>query len=154
MKSKTIKSLECKFVSGTYKFFYSDYSDPLENMKVIKPIIERVNKSIQSYLFLDDFAFEGFYYDDKDTICYVVPFCKHCNSFNVIRKDFNTRRVYNKYGKLVDLKLKRYECKDCGRKSQTELFNAYDSYSRIPNHVKEKIALGLHNGDKTLFTTG
>ena len=150
MTCENIKSLECKLVSGTYKFFYSDYSDPLENMKVIKPMIECIDKSVQTYLFLDDFAFEGFYYDYQGVICYVIPFCKHCKSFHVIRKDFNTRRVFNRHGKLVDIKLKRYECKNCGKKSQTELFDAYDSYSRIPNYVKEQVSLYLHNGDKTL----
>ena len=46
--------------------------------------------------------------------------------------------------------MKRYECKKCGKKSQTELSGAYDPYCKIPNRVKEYVPLSLHNGDKTL----
>ena len=150
MKSENIKSLICKLVGKEYKFFYSDGSDPLENMKVIKPKISCVDNSIQTYFFFGDFAFEGLCFDKNGVLCYVVPFCKHCKSFNVIRKDFNWRKVFNSHGELENLKLKRYECKKCGRKSQTELFGVFDSYAKIPNNIKDLVGLSLRNGDKTL----
>ena len=150
MKCENIKSLECKLVGKEYKFYYFDNSDPLENMVVVKPKFDCIDNSEQTYFFLDDYAFENVYIDEQGVLCYVNRFCKHCESRNVIRKDFNTRRVFNSKGKLIILKLKRYLCKDCGRKSQTELSYAFRPYARIPNQVIDDCSLSLHNGDKTV----
>ena len=150
MNSENIQSLICKLFGNEYKFYYSDGSDPLANMKVIKPKFHRSDNSVQSFLIFGDFALEGLYYDEKGVICYFTPFCKHCGSSHVIKKDFNVRELYNEHGYLAILKLKRYECKKCGRKSQTELSGAFDPYAKIPNNVKELVRLSLRNGDKTL----
>ena len=150
MNPKNIKSLICKLFGNEYKFFYSDYSDPLANMKVIKPKFHRIDNTVQSFLIFGDFALEGLYYDENGVLCYVTPFCKHCGSFHVIKKDYNVREVFNDDGNLAILKLKRYECKECGKKSQTELSGAFDPYAKIPTYVKEYVGLSLRNGDKTL----
>lgn len=150
MQTENNKSLICILVDKEYKFYYSNGDDPLENMKVVRPNYSRSDKSRQTYFFFDDFAFEGLYSDESDVVCYVVPFCKHCGSFDVIRKDFNRRKVFDRWGKLKSIKMKRYECKKCGRKSQTELTGAYKPYAKIPDHVKDYAGLSLHNGDKTL----
>lgn len=139
MNPKNIKSLICKLFGNEYKFFYSDYSDPLANMKVIKPKFHRIDNTVQSFLIFGDFALEGLYYDENGVLCYVTPFCKHCGSFHVIKKDYNVREVFNDDGNLAILKLKRYECKECGKKSQTELSGAFDPYAKIPTYVKRKI---------------
>ena len=150
MKPKNIKSLKCMLVDNEYKFYYSDYSDPLANKKVIRPKIHLIDKSVQTILIFDNFAFKGLYLDYQDVLCYEIAFCKHCGSLKVIRKDHNTRKVFNSCGKLTELKLKRYQCKRCGRKSQVELLGAFSSYAKIPDFVKESVKLSLHNGHKTL----
>lgn len=38
------------------------------------------------------------------------PFCKHCGSKKVIKKDFNWRILYLESGLAVKVKIKRYEC--------------------------------------------
>ena len=88
--------------------------------------------------------------DEQDVLCYEIAFCKHCGSLKVIRKDYNTRKVFNSCGELTELKLKRYECKSCGRKSQVELLGVFSPYAKIPDFVKESVKLSLHNGHKTL----
>ena len=150
MKTKNNKSLKCMLVDNEYKFYYCDYSDPLANKKVIRPKIHLIDNSVQTILIFDNFAFRGLYLDDKDVLCYEIAFCKHCGSLNVIRKDHNTRKVFNSCGELTELKLKRYECKSCGRKSQVELLGVFSPYAKIPDFVKESVRLSLHNGHKTL----
>ena len=59
MKPKNIKSLKCMLVDNEYKFYYSDYSDPLANKKVIRPKIHLIDKSVQTILIFDNFAFFG-----------------------------------------------------------------------------------------------
>lgn len=109
-----------------------------------------IDKSVQTILIFDNFAFKGLYLDDNDVLCYEIAFCKHCGSLKVIRKDHNTRNVFNSCGELVELKLKRYECKSCGRKSQVELLGVFSPYAKIPDFVKESVGLSLHNDHKTL----
>lgn len=74
-------------------------------MTVVKPKLDCTDKSIQTYLFLDDYAFHGLYFDDQEVLCYEKPFCKHCNSYHVIRKDHNTRKVFNSHGNLINFKI-------------------------------------------------
>lgn len=150
MKEKNNLPLVCILVNEQYKFYYSDGGDPLKDKKVIRPKLPVSDKSVQTYFIFGDFAFEGIYLDYQNNLCYEIPFCKHCGSLDVIRKDFNTRNVFNSVGGLETIRLKRYQCKNCGRKSQTELFDVYEPYDRIPAYIKKAVGLALRNGHKTL----
>ena len=68
----------------------------------------------------------------------------------MIQKDYNTRKVFNSCGELTELKLKHYESKVCGHKSQVELLGVFSPYAKIPVHVKESVRLSLDNGPKTV----
>ena len=72
-------------------FFYCDGSDPLKNKKVIKPKIVVIDKTVQTYFIFEYYAFKGLYFDKSSVLCYEIPFCKHCGSLNIIRKDYNKR---------------------------------------------------------------
>lgn len=150
MKPKIRKSLSCILVGGAYKFFYPDGDDPLKNKIVIRPMKHIIDKTVQSYFMLDNYAIKGLYIDDQEVVCYEIPFCKHCGSLKVIRKDFNYRTIFDHVGNKLRLKLKRYECKKCGKKSQVELFGLYEAYSRFSNKIYESMAKSLRNGHKTI----
>ena len=150
MKTENELSLKCTLVDNEYKFYYCDGSDPLKNKKVIRPKIHRIDKTVQTIFVFEDYAIKGLYLDDQKVVCYEIPYCKHCGSTEVIRKDHNSRKVFNSSGILEKLKLKRYECKKCKKKSQVELKDLYKPYAKIPNHIKESTGLALHNGHKTL----
>ena len=133
-----------------YKFFYTENKEFLYDRKVIRCRNVVKDNSIQTFFVFDEYCFENLYIDNNHVICYTKKFYKHCNSTDVICKGFNTRKVFNSRGELKTLKLKRYECKKCGRKSQVELLGVYEPYCKFSNNLKEKFGLFLHNGHKTL----
>ena len=153
MKSQNIMSSIGILDGEQYKFFYTDNKEFLYNRKVIRCRNVVKDNSIQTFFVFDEYSFENLYINNKGVICYNMAFCKHCNSTDVISKDFNTREVLNSHGELKTLKLKRYECKKCGRKSQVELSSVYEPYCKFSNTIKEKFGLFLHNGHKNSQTT-
>ena len=78
------------------------------------------------------------------------PFCKHCGSKKVIKKDFNWRILYLESGLAVKVKIKRYECHDCKRKCQSEFSKYYEKYCNFSNNTKNKAKRLLQHGWKSL----
>lgn len=78
------------------------------------------------------------------------PFCKHCGSKKVIKKDFNWRILYLESGLAVKVKIKRYECHDCKRKCQSEFSKYYEKYCNFSNNTKNKAKKLLQHGWKSL----
>ncbi len=73
-------------------------SGPLANKKLIRLKNHLIDKSVQTILVFGNFAFKGLYLDEQDVLCYEIAFCKHYGSLKVIRKDHNTRHVFNSCG--------------------------------------------------------
>ena len=137
-------------VEDQYIFYYANFPEMLKSENTFKTKTCSNDESKQVYLLFEDIAYEGIYVDDKGCLCYVIPFCKHCNSLNVVRKDFNIRELYLSNGNVLNVRMKRYLCNDCGHKSQTELFGLYEPYARISTPVLGLAKQALGNGYKSL----
>lgn len=137
-------------VDGQYIFYYVNFPKMLKERKILKTESDSVKNSIQTYFLFEDIAYEGIYVDDQGCLCYVIPFCKHCHSRNVIRNDYNYRELYLKNNVAINVKMKRYLCNDCGHKSQTELVGLYEPYARFSTPVLGLAKKALGNGYKSL----
>ena len=135
---------------GQYIFYFPNFNMELRKDKNLRTRTSSYDSSLQTYLVFDDIAYEGIYIDDDGCLCYVIPFCKHCNSRNVIRKDYNPRELVIDNGQVLNAKMKRYLCKDCYKKSQTELIGLYEPYARISTNIKLLFGKSLGNGYKSL----
>ena len=150
MKSKNNDSPICILNDGQYIFYYASFPETPKNRKILKPKNSPFDKTIQSYFYFEKLYYEGIYVDDNGCLCYSVPFCKNCNSFNVIKKDFNYRELNLADGSTKLVKMKRYLCKDCLTKSQTELLGLYEPYVRFSTPVIEMAENSLGYGYKSL----
>lgn len=63
---------------------------------------------------------------------------------------FNSRELYLSNGYILNAKMKRYLCKDCLSKSQTELIGLYEPYARFSTPVLNLASQALSNGYKSL----
>ena len=86
----------------------------------------------QEYVYLNDNHFE---YDN--------PTCSHCHKkhekHKVIKKGFRTRKVRTTNKTKITIFLRRYQCKTCGKKFQTELSWLYDKNKRYTKQFFELI---------------
>ena len=86
----------------------------------------------QEYVYLNDNHFE---YDN--------PTCSHCHKkhekHKVIKKGFRTRKVRTINKTKITIFLRRYQCKTCGKKFQTELSWLYDKNKRYTKQFFELI---------------
>ena len=137
-------------VEDQYIFYYANFPEMIKRKNTLKTRTSYNDNSQQAYLLFEDIAYEGIYVDDCGCLCYVIPFCKHCNSRNVVRKDFNVRDLYLSDGNVLNVRMKRYFCNDCGHKSQTELIGLYEPYARFPTPVLRLAKQALGNGYKSL----
>ena len=86
----------------------------------------------QEYVYLNDNHFE---YDN--------PTCSHCHKkhekHKIIKKGFRTRKVRTINKTKITIFLRRYQCKTCGKKFQTELSWLYDKNKRYTKQFFELI---------------
>ena len=150
MKTEIKDSPICILVKDQYIFYYPEIFFEIDKNKSLKTRTSRDDGTVQSYFLFEDIAYQGIYVDDNGCLCYVIPYCKHCNSRNVIRKDFNSRELYLSNGYILNAKMKRYLCKDCLSKSQTELIGLYEPYARFSTPVLNLAKQALSNGYKSL----
>lgn len=150
MQSKNNAFPYCILVEDQYIFYYANFPEMLKSEKTLKTRTCSIDKSKQSYLLFEDIPYEGIYVDDAGCLCYVIPFCKHCNSRNVVKKDFNIRKLYLSNGDILNVRMKRYLCNECGHKSQTELIGLYEPYARFSTPVMGLAKQALSNGYKSL----
>ena len=96
--------------------------------------------------------------DDKSSIVYIELIdqkgtCPHCGSTSIEIKDYYKVRINNSIIKhknmIVELRVRRYRCKKCG-KSFKQNYNFYNDGSSISNSVKAAILDDLK--EKLTFT--
>ncbi len=150
MKTEIKDSPICILVEDQYIFYYPENFFEIDKNKSLKTRTSKDNGSVRSYFLFKDITYQGIYVDDNGCLCYVIPFCKHYNSRNIIRKDFNSRELYLSNGNILNVKMKRYLCKDCLSKSQTELIGLYEPYARFSTPVINLANQALSNGYKSL----
>ena len=76
--------------------------------------------------------------DENGVYNYIEPHCS-CGSRNVVRLDSNKKQLVNsETGEWVEVRIKKYRCKDCGIISQVEI-EGYDKYCNYSNEFKEKL---------------
>lgn len=101
------------------------YTEELFKTKNTRPIN-------QEYIYLNDNHFE---YDN--------PTCSHCHKkhekHKVIKKGFQTKKVRTTNKTKITIFLRRYQCKICGKKFQTELSWLYDKNKRYTKQFFELI---------------
>ena len=150
MKSENKDSPKCILTEDKYICFYPKVPSVDDESKILKTKTSGNDNTVQSYFLFEDIAYQGIYVDDDGCLCYVIPYCKHCNSRNMIKKDYNNRELYLSNGYVLNVKMKRYMCKDCLTKSQTELIGLYEPYARFPTNVLNLAKRALANGYKSL----
>ena len=119
---------------GQY-IFIGDFKDPVRHDEYR----EISDNSYQIILSIESILDKNYFVNSKGIIEYRKPFCSKCNSHKVIRKDFNWKILYLEKGVPVRVKVRRYLCRKCGKKSQTEFLKFYNKYSNLPNFFKDKI---------------
>lgn len=126
--------------SGEYKFV-GDFVDPIrhDNKREI------LDNSFQIILPIKRLLDDTFFVNSDGVIEYRKRHCSKCGSEKVIKKDFNWRTLYLEYGIPIRVKIKRYLCRKCGKKSQAEFFGFYKKYSNFPNIIKNKIINAREN---------
>ena len=62
---------------------------------------------------------------DNEFFSYESPFCKHCNTSNVIKHGYNPKMLILEDGSEKHVKIQKYLCKKCNKISQTEFPDDY-----------------------------
>ncbi len=125
---------------GQYKFVgFSEF--PKRNDEVC----EIIDNSYQIILPIESILDENYFVNSDGVIEYCKPFCSKCGSHNVIKKDFNWKTLCLEIGVFIRVKVKRYLCRNCNKKSQTEFSKFYKEYSNFCNEIKEKIKTTRQN---------
>ena len=126
---------------NTYKFV-GDFVDPIrhENKREI------LDKSVQIILPIQSILDNNFFVNSDGVIEYRERHCCKCGSSNVIKKDFNWRTLCLEEGFPIRVKIKRYFCHNCGKKSQAEFTGFYGKFCNLSNDFKNKIVNARENG--------
>lgn len=119
---------------GQY-IFIGDYKNPVR----YDDYREISDNSYQIILSIESILDKNYFVNSKGIIEYRKPYCSKCYSRKVIKKDYNWKTLYLEINVPVRVKVRRYFCHKCGKKSQTEFFEFYNKYSNFSNEFKNKI---------------
>jgi transcription elongation factor Elf1 len=97
-------------------------------------LVEGSNKSYCKIISSNDI-----YVDSKGIYHYSIPHCSKCGSTNVIKHDTNETSITLKDGTKHKIRVKKYNCKTCGKSSQVEFPDEFKPYSHVSNEVDEMI---------------
>ena len=73
--------------------------------------------------------------DENGVHHYIIPHCSHCGSTNVTKHDTNLTPIYLGDGTKRYVKVKRYNCKSCGKGSQVEFKKEFKKNSGLPSKL-------------------
>ena len=107
---------------------------------------EIIDNSFQIILPIESILDENYFVNSDGVIEYRKPFCSKCNSNDVIKKDFNWKTLCLEIGMPIRVKVKRYLCRNCNKKSQTEFFKFFKKYFNFCNKITEKIQTTRQRG--------
>ena len=100
---------------------------------------EIIDNSYQIILPIEGILDESYFVNSDGVIEYRKPFCSKCGSHDVIKKDFNWKTLCLESS--ISIKVKRYLCRNCNKKSQTEFFDFFKKYFNFCNKIMEKIQI-------------
>jgi transposase-like protein len=79
-----------------------------------------------------------------------IPLCPNCNSYKSIKQEYKEiKPVLPQIGRKK-LYIRRYKCKKCGKKYQTELKGLLNKFSNISHIIKDNIHEYAKNGHESL----
>ena len=93
------------------------------------------------------------YLHENNHFEYINQICPYCGSKNVIKQEYRHRKLLIDDNKPLNIYLRRYLCKTCGRKSTTNIKSLIKPYKRYINLFKEKIERFLETGYRSLRKT-
>jgi transposase-like protein len=99
---------------------------------------------------------KSIYMVDEVKYAYKNPFCKHYFSRDALKYSINSKMLIENERKQNDILVQRYRCNSCGRLTQTEFSEEYESYYNFTKETKEKSVknmelnrISLQNTSKT-----
>ncbi|MDP3486278.1 MAG: hypothetical protein Q8S06_12315 [Methanobacteriaceae archaeon] len=93
------------------------------------------------------------YLHENNHFEYMSLTCPYCRSKNVIKQEYRHRKLLIDDNKPLNVYLRRYLCKTCGRKSTTNIKSIIKPYKRYINLFKEKIERFIETGYRSLRKT-
>ena len=93
------------------------------------------------------------YLHENNHFEYINPTCPHCNSKNIIKQEYRDRKLLINDNKPLNVYLRRYLCKSCGRKFTTTINSLIKPYKRYINLFKSKLESFIKNGYRSLRKT-
>ena len=93
------------------------------------------------------------YLHENNHFEYINPTCPHCNSKNIIKQEYRDRKLLINDNKPLNVYLRRYLCKSCGRKFTTTINSLIKPYKRYINLFKSKLESFIKKGYRSLRKT-
>ena len=122
-KSKKVVGIQTTFDIEKFKSLDESDSDSKDNNKIIIGSEKKYIKKTDS---------EDIFVDENGVYHYVIPHCSHCGSTKVTKHDTNLTPIHLKDGTKEYVRVKRYNCKSCGKGSQVEFKDEFKKYSGLP----------------------
>lgn len=132
--SKYVVDVQSVFNEDDFKKSNSEDSYKLKDNTHQSKLVEGFNKSYCKIIDSNDI-----YVDSKGIYHYSIPHCSKCGSTDVIKHDTNETSLTLKDGTKHKIRVKKYNCKTCGKSSQVEFPDEFKPYSHISNEVAEMI---------------
>lgn len=128
--SKQVCDVQSSFDVGDFKHpekrVFKEIEDHTSQNKLVDGEHAPVDRKVSS---------DEVYVDEDGVYQYVVPHCSHCRSKNVTKHDSNLTPVYLEDGKKVYVRVKKYNCKSCGKGSQVEFTGEFKKFSGLPEKL-------------------
>jgi len=93
------------------------------------------------------------YLHENNHFEYINLLCPYCGSKNVIKQEYRQRKLLIDDKEPLNVYLRRYLCKTCGRKSTTNIKSLIKPYKRYINLFKDKLKCFLETGCRSLRKT-
>ena len=90
------------------------------------------------------------YLHENNHFEYINLFCPYCGSKSVIKQEYRQRKLLIDDNEPLNVYLRRYLCKTCGRKSITNINSLIKPYKRYINKFKTKLRSFIETGYRSL----
>ncbi|MDI6725130.1 MAG: transposase family protein [Methanobacterium sp.] len=144
MRNQILTTLNCNIDSIQLKL--SDFFTGKNDFETIlndrlKPVKNTQNINQKLYL------------HENNHFEYINLLCPYCGSKNVIKQEYRQRKLLIDDKEPLNVYLRRYLCKTCGRKSTTNIKSLIKPYKRYINLFKDKLECFLETGYRSLRKT-
>ena len=144
MRNQILTTLNCNIDSIQLKL--SDFFTGKNDFETIlndrlKPVKNTQNINQKLYL------------HENNHFEYINLLCPYCGSKNVIKQEYRQRKLLIDDKEPLNVYLRRYLCKTCGRKFTTNIKSIIKPYKRYINLFKDKLECFLETGYRSLRKT-